>query len=448
MTAEVNFDGLVGPTHNYAGLSEDNLAAAGHKEAPSNPREAALQGLAKMKALHDQGLPQAIIPPLFRPDARVLCELGFRGSSPFEVLADAAQRDPYIFRNACSASSMWTANAATVAPSADTRDGRVHFTIANLSSKLHRALEAGATETLFRQIFADPAHFSVHPPLQAGQQLSDEGAANHTRLWRPGHPAGLHVFVYGRDFRDEPRGGRFWPRQTLEASRTVARLHGLNDTQVLYLKQSREAIDAGVFHNDVIAVGHEDFYLFHEMAYADPESVAQELRAAFHGLTGGELKVRIIRRTELSMEAAVQSYLFNSQILTINGKRVILLPEECRENAMAAACVQTLLSDPACPIEEALYMDLRQSMNNGGGPACLRLRVPLTLAERQALRGRVLFDDALYLDLCQWVERHYRSHLSSRDLADPRMWEEVQQAYRELGRMLELPELLPMPFDI
>ena len=78
---EFNFDGLIGPTHNYAGLSYGNIASAKHRQKSSSPRQAALQGLAKMKALADQGIGQAILPPLRRPRFEFLRELGYHGSN-------------------------------------------------------------------------------------------------------------------------------------------------------------------------------------------------------------------------------------------------------------------------------------------------------------------------------------------------------------------------------
>ncbi|MGA8031441.1 MAG: N-succinylarginine dihydrolase, partial [Casimicrobiaceae bacterium] len=44
----MNFDGIPGPTHNYSGLAQGNLAAERNAQQVSNPREAALQGLEKM----------------------------------------------------------------------------------------------------------------------------------------------------------------------------------------------------------------------------------------------------------------------------------------------------------------------------------------------------------------------------------------------------------------
>ncbi|WP_370298967.1 N-succinylarginine dihydrolase, partial [Pontibacterium sp.] len=123
---EANFDGLVGPTHNYAGLSFGNVASEKHQAEVSNPKQAAKQGLTKMKALNDLGLVQGVLAPQERPDINTLRQLGFGGSDA-DVLAAAAKQAPRILAACCSASSMWTANAATVSPSADTANGKVHF---------------------------------------------------------------------------------------------------------------------------------------------------------------------------------------------------------------------------------------------------------------------------------------------------------------------------------
>ncbi|MBV8781268.1 MAG: N-succinylarginine dihydrolase, partial [Phycisphaerae bacterium] len=133
---EYNFDGIVGPTHNYAGLSPGNLASARNKQSVSNPRAAALEGLAKMRLLHDLGVPQAVLPPQERPHVATLHALGFNGSD-HQVIKRAFAVDPTLVAACTSASAMWAANAATVSPSADTADHRIHFTAANLCGLLH-----------------------------------------------------------------------------------------------------------------------------------------------------------------------------------------------------------------------------------------------------------------------------------------------------------------------
>src|SRR5438874_9593839 len=251
---EINFDGLPGPTHNYSGLAEGNLASERHKSLASNPRQAALQGLAKMKALADRGFAQAVLPPHERPDMAALRAVGFAGDDS-AVLRSAAKAAPQLLAACSSAAAMWVANAATVSPSADTADGRVHFTPANLVSHFHRSLEAPTTTRILRAIFADERRFVVHDALPAAAQFGDEGAANHMRFAEPGTP-GVELFVYGRAAFDPdvPAPRRFPARQTREASEAVARRHGLAPQRTVLARQNPEAIDAGAFHNDVVAV--------------------------------------------------------------------------------------------------------------------------------------------------------------------------------------------------
>src|SRR5205823_13218009 len=125
--AEINFDGIPGPTHNYAGLARGNLAAEKHARMVANPRAAALQGLAKMRALSARGIPQAVLPPHERPCVAALRALGFAGTDN-SILTRAAREAPQLLTACSSAAPMWAANAATVSASADTADRRVHFT--------------------------------------------------------------------------------------------------------------------------------------------------------------------------------------------------------------------------------------------------------------------------------------------------------------------------------
>ncbi len=439
-TSEANFDGLVGPTHNYAGLSYGNVASTAHGGASASPKQAALQGLAKMKALADLGLVQGVLPPHERPDLHLLRRVGFHGSDA-EVIAAAAKADPTLLAIACSASAMWTANAATVAPGADTRDGRVHFTPANLIEKAHRAIEPDTTRHALRAVFRDPARFAVHEPLPATQAFGDEGAANHTRLSAEIDRAGVHLFVYGR--RGLRGGGpaphRFPARQTLEASQAVARLHELAPERCVFAQQNPDVIDRGVFHNDVIAVGTERVLFFHEEAFADREALLSELSALVEGFT----PVRV-DASAVSVEDAVRSYLHNAQLVRVPGREglTLIAPEECHEIEPVRRWLEEHVG-PGQPISEVRVFDLRQSMQNGGGPACLRLRVVLTDDERAAVNPSCLMNDALYEKLVAWVERHYRDALSGADLADPALLDESRAALDELTEILDLGAIYP-----
>ncbi|MCK0754106.1 N-succinylarginine dihydrolase [Chromohalobacter japonicus] len=437
---EVNFDGLVGPTHNYAGLAHGNVASMRHGGLTANPREAALQGLDKMKSLMEAGYAQGVLPPQQRPDLGALRDLGFTGDDA-SVLARAAEEAPQLLRAVCSASSMWTANAATVTPSADASDGRVHFTAANLQSSFHRYLEPRTTARVLAAMFRDERHFAHHPVLPATPAFSDEGAANHTRLCGAHGEPGVHLFVYGRQAFGGQHGPTRYPaRQTLEASQAIARQHGLSDAQTVFAQQNPDAIDAGVFHNDVIAVGNGPVLLYHDMAFRDENATLDALRAR---MSTPLIPVRVPSEA-VSLEDAVSTYLFNSQLLSNpDGSMTLVVPGECQENETVWRTIQDLLLAGYNPISEVLVKDVKQSMRNGGGPACLRLRVALSSAERQALGGRVLLDEALHGDLTAWVERHYRDRLAPEDLADPQLAQESLTALDELTQLLGIGAVYP-----
>lgn len=437
MTAvEVNFDGLVGPTHSYAGLSWGNVASQQHQHRVANPKAAALQGLEKMRQLSELGLVQGVLPPHERPHVPSLRALGFAGTDE-QVLAGAAARAPRLLAAVSSASSMWTANAATVSASADTADTRVHFTPANLNAKFHRAIEYPSTTRALRAIFADPAHFSVHDALPACPHFGDEGAANHTRLCAAYDQPGVELYVYGCSALDDsaPRPHKYPARQTLEASEAVARRHGLMSERCVFAQQNPAVIDQGVFHNDVIAVGNRNVLLYHEEAFLDAGRVVQEINSK---LAGTSLIALCIRSADLAVEEAVSTYLFNSQLVSLDDDRMALIvPQECRTSARASAVLDALLEDAGNPITQVIAMDLKQSMRNGGGPACLRLRVALTEAELKAV-GRCIVTPTLLDSLESWVERHYRESLIMADLSDPALLQESRFALDELTALLKL----------
>jgi succinylarginine dihydrolase len=441
---EINFDGIVGPTHNYAGLSVGNVASTSHKGDRSRPREAALQGLAKAKVLADRGIPQAVLPPHERPSVKALRDWGFIGRSDEEVIAQVASSQSHLLAAACSASAMWTANACTMTPSSDTEDGRAHFTPANLVSKLHRSIEAGFTRELLEAVFPDEERFVVHEPLPAA--LPDEGAANHTRLCADPAGPGLHLFVFGKSSFNEslPRPVNFPARQSRESFESIARLHGLQKEGQLHIQQSPDAIDAGVFHNDVISVGNNDLLFFHEDAFLHPWQAIESIHKAFSRLTGKDLRQICVRREQLSLETVVRTYLFNSQLVQTGPDRFLLVaPEECRKNEQVSTLLDNMVRDDNNPLAEVVTFNLRESMRNGGGPACLRQRVLLNTNELRHMRGRLIMDDALYSELVDWVGRHYREELRPMDLADPDLLKESRTALDELTQILRLPKLYP-----
>jgi succinylarginine dihydrolase len=412
---EINFDGIIGPSHNYSGLSLGNLASASNKGLVSHPRAAALQGLAKMRHNLALGLPQGLLLPHRRPDRNWLGELGTTvGHVP-------ASLRPAAF----SASAMWAANAATVSPAADCSDGRCHLTVANLRTMAHRSHEWPETLAQLRLAFADEAHFAVHPPVPA--TFGDEGAANHMRLAAGHGEPGVEVFVYGL------RGGAYPVRQHVEASRAVARLHGLDPDRTLFVAQSEEAIAAGAFHNDVVAVANESVLLVHEQAFEDRSAFYSELKRLLP-----EAQIVEVPAGAVGLKDAIDSYLFNAQLVTLpSGGMAMILPEEARETPSVWAWLQELVAGNG-PIRKLFVVDVRQSMANGGGPACLRLRV---VAKPETVDPRFMADEAKLDRLSAVVEAEWPERIAPDDLLEPALWTRMGRARAALLEELSLGEL-------
>lgn len=400
---EINFDGIVGPSHNYAGLSLGNLASARHGGTVSYPRAAALQGLGKMRHNLALGLVQGLLCPLPRPNHGLIAALGLDETA----LADEAERR--LRAAAWSASSMWTANAATVSPAPDCLDGRCHLTAANLVTMPHRAQEWPDTARQLRLAFADTAHFAVHDAVPAC--FGDEGAANHMRMGLHHSAPGLEIFVYGRT------GGAFPARQHEQASRVVARLHRLDPAQCLFVEQSPEAIAAGAFHNDVVAVANERVLFTHEQAFADPEGTYAAIRAR---LPGAEIVV--VPASAVSLADAIASYLFNAQLLTLpTGEMALVIPLEAWEHPRVRAYLDGMLASNG-PIRRVLPVDVRQSMANGGGPACLRLRV---VADPATVDPRFLLNEARADALEAVIAAHWPEQIDSADIGSKALAENI-----------------------
>jgi succinylarginine dihydrolase len=410
---ELNLDGLVGPSHNYAGLSLGNLAATANAGAVSAPRRAALQGLAKMRLLVGLGLPQGLLLPHGRPNAGYLRALGFAGGDD-AVLAAAAAEDPALVAVATSASAMWTANAATVSHAADTADGRTHLTVANLVTMPHRAQEWPGTLAQLRLAFADDRFFRVHGPVPPA--FGDEGAANHMRL-AAGHEApGVEVFVHG-----VRTSGAFPARQHRQASLAVARRHGVRDP--LFAAQADCAIQAGAFHNDVVAVANGPVLFAHADAFEDRAGLIAALEARVPGFVLVEAPT-----ARVPLADAVASYVFNAALVTLEGGMALILPAEARETPSVWAWLQEVVADPANPITRLHVLDLRESMRNGGGPACLRLRVQLSADALAAVDGRFLVDPATLDRLERLVEQLWPEAVAPADLALPQFWADTRAA--------------------
>ncbi len=414
MLREINFDGIVGPSHNYAGLSLGNIASASHKGSASYPRAAALQGVAKMRANMERGLAQGFLLPLPRPNFALLDDLAVDGTSDRALLAAA-----------WSASSMWTANAATVSPAPDTADGRCHLTPANLVTMLHRGQEWRDTQAQLKLAFGDTRHFAVHDAVPPS--FGDEGAANHMRLCESHGQPGVEVFVYGRP------GGRFPARQHEQASRAVARKHGLDPARCVFIEQNPAAIEAGAFHNDVVAVANKTVLFTHEQAFADRKDAYEAMHAAFPALHVVEVPASAV-----SLEEAIRTYLFNAQLVSLpSGEMALVVPSECQESASVWAWCERMLASNG-PIRQVIPVDVRQSMANGGGPACLRLRV---VADPATVDARFLLDEAKAQRIESVIAQAWPERIEPEEIGSEKLAKTVIEAREALLAVLSLDEL-------
>lgn len=436
MQIELNIDGLVGPTHHFGGLGVGNIASIEHKQQSSNPRKAAMEGLSKAWLLSDLGVPQFLLPPPIRPRLDLLGQLGFRGS-PYEQLREARDTAPQILSAVYSSAFMWAANSATISPACDTRDGKLYVTPANLISSWHRASEAAERGPQLHCIL-EPADAVVHPPLPAILPLRDEGAANHIRLCDATLASGFHIFVFGasEDSNTSDYSTRFLPRQTRAASAAIARRHQLDVDRVFMLQQHPDAISAGVFHNDVIATGHEHLLLHHAFAFLNSTIELERLEKTFYQATGHKL-IRIeISNDTLPLADAVRSYFFNSQIIRPSKADgfIMLCPHQCQEIASARQLVEKLVGDSQVPIQEVRYVQLEQSMSGGGGPACLRLRVTVPESKLSKLTCWRL-NAQLHDRWAAAIEKWYPESLTLNQLADSDFFDHIAGAYQAIQRL-------------
>ncbi len=414
MLTEINFDGIIGPSHNYAGLSRGNIASASNAGDVSQPRAAALQGIEKMRHNLALGLPQGFFMPLDRPDVPWLAALG-------TTLEDA---EGHLRAQAWSASSMWAANAATVSPAPDSADGKCHLTVANLVTMPHRSHEWPGTLAQLRLAFADPA-FAVHAPVPA--PFGDEGAANHMRLCSGHDSAGVEIFVYGVG------GGRFPARQHLDASKAIARHHRLDPARTLFIRQSDTAIQGGAFHNDVVAVANEHVLFTHETAFEDREAAHAEIRAAFPAV-----EIVEVPASAVSLPDAIKSYLFNAQLVSLpEGGMGLVLPTEAQATPAVWNWLEAHVAGNG-PIRRLLPVNVRQSMANGGGPACLRLRV---VANPTTVDPRFMADEAKLDRIAAVVAEHWPEAIAPGDLASAALAADVRKARGALLEAMGLGEL-------
>ncbi|NQY79464.1 MAG: N-succinylarginine dihydrolase [Candidatus Caenarcaniphilales bacterium] len=439
---EVNFEGLPGPTHLFSGLSKGNIASTSHGGKVSQPRAAALQCLEKIKFLSSLGSTEAIILPQVRPDLSYLKAKGFTGSD-LEILKAAYDKDPGLLKIVFSSAFMWTANAAMVSPSSDCSDNKCHLTVANLAANPHRAIEAKFTYDYLSKNLANE-NIIIDPAL--GSELMDEGAANHTRFSLDYSSPGIELFVYGYSKNDQSieRPVKFPARQSLESCEKIISSHKLSKERVVLAHQNPKVIDAGVFHNDVISTGNLNYFIYHQESFTSSESVINELNEKFKTLTDENMIFTEVKTLELSLEDAVGSYLFNSQIVSPKDPKhmILIAPIECEENPRVKTYIEKLISDENNPLKEVKFFNLKESMKNGGGPACLRLRVILSEEELKGANSKIFYSEELHNNLKNIINKYYPKSLTMTDLLNQEMLDNLNECYEAFNEILKVPSLL------
>jgi succinylarginine dihydrolase len=273
--------------------------------------------------------------------------------------------------------------------------------------------------------FADRTRFAIHQPVPPS--FGDEGAANHMRLCDEHGSAGVEVFVYGRS------GGAFPARQHEQASRAVARLHGLDPDRTVFVEQNPPAIAAGAFHNDVVAVANGRVLFTHAEAFADQAGTYAVIRRKFP-----QLEVVEVAADAVSLAEAVRTYLFNAQLVTLpSGETVLIVPSECMESPAVSAYLDNLVAGNG-PIRRVLPVDVRQSMANGGGPACLRLRV---VADPATVDPRFLLSDPVADAIERTIAAAWPEQIDAADVGNEALARDVVAARASLLETLGLQEL-------
>ena len=438
-TTEISFEGIPGPSHSFGGLAYGDFAAMASAGKKSNPRMAAKQCIQKIRLLVERGVPVIILPPHERPALWFLRNIGYRGEDS-QILQTVTESATWLLPVIYSSSGMWCANAATVIPSADAADALCHVVVANLAANLHRSLEPQFVLKVLQRILPESAGFDVQPCIPGNVNLWDEGAANHLRVAQDG--TGLHIFMYGRKAgksfaRLLQNRHHILGRQTDEASLAVARLGHLPSGRILLAQQNQSVIDQGVFHNDVICMSAGMTLIVHEHAVHGWPQFRQELQRRAAALNLGDLNLIELKDKEISVKECVRTYLFNSQLVQLPDRKLLIVcPAGCQRSKQAAVALKKIQSamGPALTTE---FIDLSESLANGGGPACLRLRVRVTEKQLQAVSRLAFIASPELLDRLETtIDRRYRDDLMLSEFRDPAFAQECLRTLDEVSRLL------------
>jgi succinylarginine dihydrolase len=211
-------------------------------------------------------------------------------------------------------------------------------------------------------------------------------------------------------------------------------MHLLDPARTLFTEQSEAAIAAGAFHNDVVAVANERVLFAHEQAFADKGALLDACERLVPGFDYVEVPA-----AEVPLEDAIRSYLFNAQLVTPpDCQPTLIVPTEARETPSVWRWIERHVAGNG-PIRRVEVVDVRQSMANGGGPACLRLRV---VADPATVDPRFIADAAKLDLIADVIRREWPEQIHNDELQQPRLIAQIEQARAALLQALDLSQLI------
>jgi succinylarginine dihydrolase len=179
-----------------------------------------------------------------------------------------------------------------------------------------------------------------------------------------------------------------------------------------------------------VAVANEQLLFTHEQAFADKDAFYADLRAALPCVDIIEVPASAV-----SLSDAIKSYLFNAQLVTLpDGGMALILPTEARDTPSVWTWLEQMIASNG-PIRQLVPVDVRQSMANGGGPACLRLRV---VADPADIDPRFLVDEAELDGIATIVSQYWPESIAPQDLSDTRLIARIEQSWLTLVDHLQL----------
>jgi succinylarginine dihydrolase len=145
-----------------------------------------------------------------------------------------------------------------------------------------------------------------------------------------------------------------------------------------------------------------------------------------------------VAAADVPLEDAIRSYLFNAQLVTLSdGEMALIVPGEARETPSVWGWIERHLAGNG-PIRRVEVVDVRQSMANGGGPACLRLRV---VADPASVDPRFLVDSDRIDRIAEVVARTWPDEIDHRDLQSAALIADIERARAALLETLGLQAL-------